>query len=135
LTTAATRPSVKTAAARQCRRIVDGRWFDPVVLVAILANAVALGLETYDGVERQIGPQLHLANDVVLGIFVVELLLRLGAHLERPASFFRSGWNVFDFIVVAASFTPGIRENATCCGSPASCGSYERSGCCPTCAW
>jgi voltage-gated sodium channel len=113
LTTAATRPSVKTAVAQQCRRIVDVRWFDPVVLVAILANAVALGLETYDGVERQIGPQLHLANDIVLGIFVVELLLRLGAHLERPASFFRSGWNVFDFIVVAASFTPGIRENAT----------------------
>jgi voltage-gated sodium channel len=104
---------LRNAIARNCRRIVGARWFDPIVLVAILANAVALGLETYDGVADRIGPQLHTVNDVVLGIFVVELVLRFGAHLERPASFFRSGWNLFDFFVVAASFAPGIRENAT----------------------
>ena len=31
----------------------------------------------------------------------------------RPREFFRSGWNVFDFVVIAASFVPGVRENAT----------------------
>jgi voltage-gated sodium channel len=104
---------LRSAIARRCERIVNARWFDPLILVAILANALALGLETYSGIDRQIGHQLHLANDVVLGTFVAELLLRLGAHLERPTSFVRSGWNVFDFLVVAASFTPGVRENAT----------------------
>ena len=57
--------------------------------------------------------QLHLLNDVILGLFVVELLIRMGAHAEHPAGFFRSGWNVFDFIVIGASFVPGVRENAT----------------------
>jgi voltage-gated sodium channel len=96
-----------------CRRIVDSSWFDPLMLGVIAVNAVTLGLETYDSIEASIGVQLHLLNDVILGLFVVELLIRMGAHAEHPAGFFRSGWNVFDFIVIGASFVPGVRENAT----------------------
>jgi voltage-gated sodium channel len=99
--------------AAGCRRIVESSWFDPLMLGVIAVNAVTLGLETYDSVDAAIGAELHLANDVILGLFVVELLIRMGAHAERPAAFFRSGWNVFDFVVIAASFAPGLRENAT----------------------
>ena len=99
--------------ARVCAAIVDARWFDVAILVVILGNAIALGLETYDGIDRSLGAELHRFNDVVLVIFTVEVLLRLGAHIENPRSFFRSGWNVFDLVVVLASYTPGIRENAT----------------------
>jgi voltage-gated sodium channel len=96
-----------------CRRIVNSRWFDPVMLAVIFVNAVTLGLETYDAIAREIGDQLHTANDVILGLFVVELLLRFGAAGFDPRRFFRSGWNVFDFVVIGASFLPGLRENAT----------------------
>jgi voltage-gated sodium channel len=96
-----------------CRRIVASRWFDPLMLVVIFVNAIALGLETYDSVARSIGDELHTANDVILGLFVVELLIRFGASGFDPRRFFRSGWNVFDFVVIAASFAPGLRENAT----------------------
>jgi voltage-gated sodium channel len=96
-----------------CRRIVASRWFDPLMLVVIFVNAIALGLETYDSVARSIGDELHTANDVILGLFVVELLIRFGATGFNPRRFFRSGWNVFDFVVIAASFAPGLRENAT----------------------
>lgn len=97
----------------RCRRIVESRWFDPLMLVVIAVNAVTLGLETYESIERDVGDVLHTANDVILGIFVVELLVRFAATGFRPGTYFRSGWNVFDFVVVAASFIPGIRENAT----------------------
>jgi voltage-gated sodium channel len=96
-----------------CRRIVEWRWFDPLMLGVIAINAVILGAETYDKIERDHGDTLSLANDVILGIFVVELLLRMGATGFAPRRFFKSGWNTFDFIVVTASFVPGIRENAT----------------------
>jgi voltage-gated sodium channel len=96
-----------------CRRIVASRWFDPLMLVVIFVNAIALGLETYDSVARSIGDELHTANDLILGLFVVELLIRFGASGFDPRRFFRSGWNVFDFVVIAASFAPGLRENAT----------------------
>jgi voltage-gated sodium channel len=98
---------------RACRRVVESSWFDPLMLGVIAVNAVTLGLETYDSIDASIGSELHLANEVILGTFVVELLVRLAAHAHRPGGFFRSGWNVFDFVVIAASFVPGVRENAT----------------------
>lgn len=96
-----------------CRRIVDSSWFDPLMLGVIAVNAVVLGMETYDDLEREHGGTFDLANDVILGVFVIELVIRMAATGFRPREFFSSGWNVFDFVVVAASFTPGIRENAT----------------------
>ena len=71
-----------------------------------------LGLETYDGVVRDYGGVLATLNDIFLGVFVVELVIRLTAFGSKPAGFFRSGWNVFDLLVVLASFAPGLRENA-----------------------
>jgi voltage-gated sodium channel len=99
--------------AAACGRIVESSWFDPLMLGIIAVNAITLGLETYDSIDAAIGPQLHLANDVILGLFVVELMLRMAAFADRPVQFFRSGWNVFDFVVITASFVPGVRENAT----------------------
>jgi voltage-gated sodium channel len=99
--------------AAACGRVVESSWFDPLMLSIIAVNAVTLGLETYDWIDAAIGRELHLANAIILGLFVVELILRMGAHAERPRDFFRSGWNVFDFVVIAASFVPGVRENAT----------------------
>jgi voltage-gated sodium channel len=96
-----------------CRRIVDSRWFDPLILVVIFVNAVSLGLETYDSIAASIGDELHTLNDVTLGVFVVELAIRFGATGPNPRRFFSSGWNVFDFVVIAASFLPGLRANAT----------------------
>ncbi len=37
----------------------------------------------------------------------------MSSYLPRPGEFFKSGWNVFDFVVIGASFVPGVRENAT----------------------
>jgi voltage-gated sodium channel len=98
---------------RTCRRIVDSRWFDPLMLTVIFVNAITLGLETYDSIEQSIGDELQTANAVILGLFVVELFIRFGADGFSPRRFFRSGWNVFDFVVIGASFLPGLRENAT----------------------
>jgi voltage-gated sodium channel len=99
--------------AAACGRIVESSWFDPLMLSIIAVNAVTLGLETYESIDAAIGRELRLANGIILGIFVVELALRMAAFADRPREFFRSGWNVFDFVVIGASFVPGVRENAT----------------------
>jgi voltage-gated sodium channel len=79
----------------------------------ILANAVVLGLETYDGIEQEAGDALSTLNDIFLGIFVVEIAIRIAAHGSRPKDYFKSGWNVFDFVVIGGAFLPGLREDAT----------------------
>ncbi len=96
-----------------CQRIVAARWFDPLILVVILLNAIVLGAGTYDAIDEKIGRQLDLANEVILGVFVVELVIRMAAYGRDLRDFFRDGWNVFDFVIIVASLLPGVRENAT----------------------
>ncbi len=93
-------------------RLVDSGAFNGVVLAVILGNAAVLGLQTYDQVDRRWGGTLDLLNSVLLGVFVVELGLRI-ASFRRPWDFFRDAWNVFDFLVVGTAFVPGLRENST----------------------
>jgi voltage-gated sodium channel len=94
-------------------RFVESPLFTALVLAVILANAVVLGMQTYPELDRRHGETLDLLNSVFLGFFVVELVLRMAAYGRRGLDFFRDGWNVFDFIVIAAAFVPGIRESST----------------------
>ena len=76
----------------------------------IVANAVVLGLETYPGVMAEHGSLLVGLNAVFYGVFVVELVLRFASYGRRPQDFFRSGWNVFDLVIIGAAAVPGVRE-------------------------
>jgi voltage-gated sodium channel len=99
--------------AAACKRVADSNRFQLFILGVILANAVVLGLETYDSIEREAGGVLNVLNGVFLGIFVVEIGIRIAAHGRRPQDYFKSGWNVFDFVVIGGAFLPGLRQNAT----------------------
>jgi voltage-gated sodium channel len=94
-------------------RIVDSVPFTVVVVATIAVNAVVLGLQTYDGVVDRWGSLLDAINAACVGVFVVELATRVTAYWPRPWDFFRNGWNVFDFVVIGATFVPGVAENST----------------------
>lgn len=70
---------------------------------AIVVNAVTLGLETAPSVMAEIGGLLGALDDAILGVFVVELALKLYANGLR---FFRRAWNVFDFVIVGMALLP-----------------------------
>jgi voltage-gated sodium channel len=101
------------AVARACGRAVGALWFQVAVVVAILANALLLGLETYDGIEDRYAGALNALNDAFLLLFTVEILIRILAYGRRPWAYFRSGWNVFDFVVVGLAYLPFVRESVT----------------------
>jgi voltage-gated sodium channel len=96
-----------------CRRIADNPRFQGFILLVILANAITLGLQTYDNIEADAGTVLNTLDDLFLGIFLAELAIRITAYGSRPQDFFKDGWNVFDFVVIGAVFLPGFRENVT----------------------
>src|SRR5688572_975415 len=99
--------------SRTCWRIAESARFQGFIMAVIVANAITLGLQTYDSIEANAGELLDVLDAIFLGIFVVELVIRITAYGRHPGNFFRNGWNVFDFVVIAAAFVPGIRENAT----------------------
>jgi len=98
--------------ASTCKRIADSGLFQGFILGVILLNAITLGIQTYD-LSASLERILTTLDDVFLGIFVVELIIRIAAFGSRPQDFFQDGWNVFDFVVISLAFVPGIRENAT----------------------
>ena len=94
-------------------RFVDSPPFTAIVVATIAVNAVVLGMQTYDELEPRWGATLDALNTACLVVFVVEVLVRIAAYWPRPWNFFRSGWNLFDFVVVGAAFVPGVQQNST----------------------
>jgi voltage-gated sodium channel len=98
--------------AETCARITGSRLFEVLIVVVIGANAVVLGLETYPHLGGA-GPLLHDLELLFRLVFVAEIAMRILAYGNRPQDFFRSGWNVFDFVVTAAVFVPGLHGDST----------------------
>ncbi|MTK02230.1 ion transporter [Micromonospora sp. CP22] len=94
-----------------CARLAVSRSFEIAIVVVILANGVVLGLETYPDLGRA-DPALRLLEWGFRSIFVVEITIRILAYGRRPQDFFRHGWNVFDFLVIAAIFLPGLHGDS-----------------------
>lgn len=101
-----------TMAAR-CQRISDSPLFQNLVLGVILLNAAVAGLETARGVVDRHGSLLAVTHLAITALFIGELGVRLAARGFRLRAFFRDGWNVFDFVVVAVSLLPGVGSFAT----------------------
>ena len=93
-------------------RLVNKAAFEYTIIALILLNGVFLGLGTSPVLAQQYGDLLHLGNKIVLGVFIVEALLKMIALAPRVDMYFRDGWNVFDFLVIVFSLIPATGEFA-----------------------
>lgn len=73
------------------------------ILGIIVFNSLILGLETSPAIVAASGGLLAVLDSICLGIFVIELSMKI---MVLRLSFFKSPWNVFDFLVVAISLVP-----------------------------
>jgi voltage-gated sodium channel len=91
---------------RVCRRIVDSTLFHRFIIAVILAAAVLIGVETSSSIMASHGDLLHLLDKVILGIFTIEIVIKMAAHGRQPWRYFGDGWNIFDFSIVVVCFLP-----------------------------
>ncbi len=82
---------------------VERPSFSNIIALIIVINAITLGLETDTGIVERFGSYLNIFETIVLGIFSLEILLKLYCYRLH---FFRSGWNNFDFVIVVFSLLP-----------------------------
>ncbi len=94
------------------KRLVEAPGFEYFIIAVILGNAVVLGLGTSPTLERMYGDWFEMGNNIALGIFIVEALLKMFAVAPRAHRYFRDGWNIFDFLVIVASLVPVTGEYA-----------------------
>ena len=88
---------------RRLVKLVTGFSFEMFIMTVILANAVVLGLMTSPTMEFYFNNGLFLLDRVFMGIFMAEMFLKIFA---LKGKFFKSGWNVFDLIIVIISSLP-----------------------------
>ncbi len=82
---------------------VESNGVQNFIIGLIVINAIILGMETSPTIMAHIGPQLLALDGLILGVFVVEIGLKL---IAQGPGFFRRGWNIFDFVVVGIALVP-----------------------------
>ncbi len=88
---------------QQLSDFLDRPQVQYAIIAVIVVNAIVLGMETSQTLMAAAGPLIIGIDKACLAIFTVEIAAKLFA---RGGKFFRSGWNLFDFAVVAISYVP-----------------------------
>lgn len=91
----------------RARRLVESAIFERFIIIVIVINAVGLGIDTSPDLMEQVGGIVSWLDNVALGIFVVELAIKLFAY---RLAFFKNGWNVFDLAIVGAALVPASAQ-------------------------
>lgn len=103
LTDLSNRPGVAAWRIDLARK-VESKHAQSFIVTVILINSAILGLETSRNIMATWGTLLVTLDRICLAIFIIELTLKLIAYRGR---FWRSSWNIFDFLVVAIALVPG----------------------------
>ncbi len=107
--TEAIAPSLPASARERLRDFIEHPRIQGTIITLILLNAVLLGLETWPAAMAAAGPAIRMLDQAILGVFVIEIALRLYVH---RSAFFRDPWSLFDFAVVAIALLPATGQLA-----------------------
>ena len=85
-------------------KVKSSKVFEISIIAVIVVSAITVGAHSYS-----LSPQtikiLAILEYIISAIFCMEIGIRILAE-DKFSNFFRSGWNVFDFTIVAVSLIP-----------------------------
>ncbi|MCM1010816.1 MAG: ion transporter [Fusobacterium sp.] len=82
---------------------IESKSVSNFILAVIIINSIILGMLTYPALCEKFGYVLQPLCDICVLIFTVEIFIKLYVY---NGSFFKDGWNNFDFMLVAISWIP-----------------------------
>ena len=88
----------------KAKKVVESDNFDYLIMFVICLDALALGMLTIGISDIEFFKTMFLIDRMCMAIFIVEMLIKMYAY---GPGFFKSGWNVFDFTIIAVSLLPG----------------------------
>lgn len=86
-------------------KIRNNDLFEAFVVSVILISALSIGFRTFDTETQLYFTYLNYLDYFITIFFLVEIIIRIIAERDI-LKFFKQGWNVFDFLVVAISLIP-----------------------------
>lgn len=90
--------------SQKCRHIAESSWFNNFIIITILAAGVVVGIQTYGEQVAEWKWLLNIADQLILFIFLVEVIIKMTAEGNKPWRYFHDGWNIFDFTIVAVCY-------------------------------
>ena len=93
---------MKRDSRENVRALVESSGFHQFIILVIIIDAIAVGISTFDlapGLENA----LKIIDYLCLMVYIIETCLKLYA---LRGEYFRSGWNIFDFIIITLSMIP-----------------------------
>jgi len=88
------------------KKITEASWFQNGITFVIVFAGILVGIETYQEFAARHGHIIHFLDQLVIWIFVAEVIIKMAAQGKKPWRYFLDPWNVFDFTIVAACFLP-----------------------------
>ncbi len=86
------------------QKVRDNKAFELFVIGVIIFSSLMIGIQTYE-LDPWVDGGIRFLDYAVTLFFVLEISIRMAAE-DRLRDFFKKGWNVFDFIIVAISLIP-----------------------------
>ena len=88
------------------KKIAEDSRFNNFITLTIIFAGLIIGMETSEDLSAKYKSIFHIFDVTILGIFVLEIIIKIGAEGRKPWRYFFDPWNVFDFVIVAVCFLP-----------------------------
>lgn len=89
-----------------CKKISESEAFTNFILCVIGVAAVVVGMQTYTEFEQEYRTILDALDAVILGVFILEAIIKIVACGRKPQNYFKDAWNIFDFSIVVVCLLP-----------------------------
>ena len=87
------------------KNLKENIFFELFVIFVIVFSGILIGVKTYNGVPPQVIETINSLDYAITLFFLFEILVRIFSE-KKKLSFFKSGWNVFDFSIILLSAIP-----------------------------
>jgi len=85
------------------KNLIQSSYFVNFITTLIILNGITMGLATSNEIMLNYGSLISSFDIFVLSVFTIEIILRIYVN---KLSFFKDGWSIFDFTIVAISLVP-----------------------------
>ncbi len=89
-----------------CKKVSESKIFNNFILFVIGLAAIVVGMQTYKNFGAQHQATLNALDSIILGIFILEVVVKIIANGRNPLNYFKDSWNIFDFSIVAVCLLP-----------------------------
>jgi len=93
-----------TSLQKSFMKLRSNKAFELFVIGVIIFSALVVGIKTYD-LPKGLVLFVGWLDNLITAVFLAEILIRFAGE-EQKRNFFKSGWNIFDTIIVVASLMP-----------------------------